>query len=270
MGVKPILFFSGALNARKMCFVYTPPSYNEETDRRYPVVYLLHGLYGGEPDWLERGGAEDTLNRLIAEKRLQECIAVIPGDGGYGQGTFYMDWYDGSGNFEQYITDDLVPFIDKEYRTIATRETRGITGFSMGGFGALSLALHRSDLFGAAASLSGALGSVLGMSSKEFARSDFPRITGPANGPYAKERDLYLLAVRRLGEGTAPAFYFNCGTEDYLLDMNRYYRSHLEKIGYSHRYEEFPGEHGWPYASLHLQDALLFLEENLSKGAAAE
>ena len=265
MGIQPVLFFSAALNARKMGFVYLPEGY-EHSDRRYPVVYLLHGLHGGEPDWPERGGAEATLDCLIRDHRLGECIAVMPGDGGYGQGTFYMDWYDGTGRFEQYITDDLVPFIDTEFRTLAAKETRAVAGFSMGGFGAFSLALRRPDLFGSAASISGALGSVLGMSAKEFARSDFPRMTGPASGPYARERDLYVLAARRLGEGTAPSLYFNCGSEDYLLGMNRYFFGHLGEIGYPHRYEEFPGDHGWPYASSHLADVLLFFEESFAKG----
>jgi S-formylglutathione hydrolase FrmB len=264
MSLKPALFFSGALYARKMCFVYLPPGYGE-TDRRYPVVYLLHGLHGGEPDWPERGGAEAALDRMIAEGQLRACIAVMPGDGGYGQGTFYTDWYDGTGNFEQYITDDLVRFIDGEFSTLAHKEARAVCGFSMGGFGAVSLALRRPDLFGMAASLSGALGSVLGMSHKEFARSDFPRISGPAGGPYAKERDLYLLAARRLREGTAPKLYMNCGSEDYLLGMNRVFRQHLSTAGYPHHYEEFPGEHGWPYATEHLPDALRFIDKQFAE-----
>lgn len=264
MTVQYAAFFSGALFSRKVCCVYVPPGY-ETSDQSYPVVYLLHGLYGCQLDWTQKGSAAETLDRLIQSGELRECIVVMPSDGEAGHGTFYMDWYDGTGNFEQYFVYDLVPYIDRHYRTVADRNHRVIAGLSMGGFGSCYLALRHPDLFGAAASLSGALGSVSSMEEKMFDRSQFPRMTGPAAGPYARERDLHLLASKEAANPQRPSIYFNCGTEDYLFAMNTSFKQHLDSIGYAYEYESFPGVHNWDYWTEHLPDALRFLESWLAK-----
>ncbi|WP_243735366.1 alpha/beta hydrolase [Paenibacillus turpanensis] len=265
MSVTPVSFFSGALYERKTCFVYLPPSY-EETDQAYPVIYLLHGMYGSELDWNYKGNAGQTLDHMISEHRLRECIVVMPSDGGYGHGTYYMDWYDGTGNFEEYLISDLVPFIDNNYRTLKTRDTRVIAGLSMGGFGAFLLSLRNPDLFGAAASLSGALGSAQLMPQKDFDRSEFSRIIGPRNGIHAMEHDLNVLTEMRMQDPPEerPSLYFDCGTEDYLYPMNAAFRNHLQRIGYTHEYQEFSGQHDWNYWTSHLPDTLMYFERYFS------
>lgn len=259
MSVQPVPFFSGALYARKSCFVYLPSSY-ESTDREYPVVYLLHGMYGSESDWLLKGNAEATLNRMMQAGELGECIVVFPNDGGYGQGTFYIDWYDGTGNFEQYIVDDLVPFIDETFRTIKDKQYRYVGGLSMGGFGAFSLALRNPGVFGAAASLSGALGSLRLMPYPNFARSEFPRMFGPRHGERVQAHDQLLLTAALHASVDRPHLYFDCGKEDYLYEYNAAFNRHLDEIGYPHVYTEYLGEHNWAYWTEHLPDALRFFE----------
>jgi putative tributyrin esterase len=261
MSLIPVPFFSSALYARKTCLVYVPAGYETSRDRHYPVIYLLHGMYNYETDWTLRGDAHKLLDRLIEEGSLRPSIVVMPNDGGYGHGTFYTDWYDGTGNFEQYIIHDLVPFIDSELRTVAERSSRVIAGYSMGGFGAVSLALRNPDLFGAAASLSGALGSPEHFPYKDYARSEFPRIFGPAGGPYAKERDLLGLAARMKDAEHAPSVYADCGIDDSLLPFNRGFHQALMTMGYPHVYHEFPGGHDFDYWKVHLEDALRFMED---------
>ncbi|TDF99625.1 alpha/beta hydrolase [Paenibacillus piri] len=260
MSVRPHPFFSGALFARKSCFVYVPEGYDEQSEQRYPVIYLLHGMHGSESHWLQKGSAEQTLDRMMSSCQLRKCIVVMPNDGGYGQGTFYMDWYDGTGNFEQYFIYDLMPDIDKNYRTIQDMRSRAVCGLSMGGFGAFSLSLRNPGLFGAAASLSGALISGANVADN-FARRDVGRMTGPVEGPHAKSYDLHRCASRRVSDMQRPALYFDCGTEDALHHMNADYHRHLDRIGYAHTYREFPGEHTWDYWTEHLPDALGFIEQ---------
>lgn len=260
MAVHPVPFFSGALFARKSCFVYLPPSY-ETSDRTYPVVYLLHGMYGCESIWLTKGNAEHTLDHMIASGQLRECIVVMPNDGEYGHGTFYIDWYDGTGNFEQYLLYDLIPFIDANYRTVAARSHRVVGGLSMGGFGAFSLALRHPETFGAAASLSGALGSAGKLPYQDFSRSDWSRMIGPQAGEYAKQHDLSLLSEKRAAESVRPSLYFDCGKNDFLYPLNVMFRQHLQAIGYTHEYAEFEGEHNWDYWTEHLPDMLRFFEK---------
>ncbi|MBE1441883.1 alpha/beta hydrolase [Paenibacillus sp. OAS669] len=263
MSIRPHPFFSGALFARKSCFVYLPDDY-ETSEDPYPVIYLLHGMYGSESHWLLKGNAETTLNRMMQEGSLRKSIVVFPNDGGYGLGTFYMNWYDGTGNFEDYFIYDLVTEIDKSFRTIPDRAHRVLCGLSMGGFGAFSLALRHPELFGAAASLSGAVTSTA-MITNQYSRSDISRMIGPLHGPYAQSYDLQKLADAQLTNSQRPALYFNCGTEDYLYSMNAAYHEQLERIGYQHIYQEFPGEHNWDYWSKHLPDALRFLEASFQQ-----
>lgn len=264
MTVKPVSFFSAALFSRKTCYVVLPPSY-EQSDRRYPVLYLLHGMNGTEVSWMNNAGAQETVTRFMETGELQECIVVMPNDGEYGQGTFYADWYDGTGNFEQYMVHDLIPFIDQEFRTLGTRESRVISGYSMGGYGAFLLALKHPALFGAASSLSGALGSIRQMPYRDFVRSSFPRMFGPVNGPHASSYDLMLLASERLKGGEKPELYFDCGTEDSLIPLNTGFHQYLNSISYPHAYKEFPGEHNWSYWKEHLPDTLAFFKRYWSE-----
>ncbi|KEQ24402.1 alpha/beta hydrolase [Paenibacillus tyrfis] len=259
MGVTPFAFFSGALFARKLCYVYLPPSYNESEDTRYPVIYLLHGLYGNETSWSVKGNAEQTIEKLMASDDLRESIVVMVSDGGYGHGTFYVNWFDGSGRFEDYFLYDLIPAIDREFRTIAAPSHRALCGLSMGGYGSFVLALRNPHLFGSAASIAGALMSA-GLMTEAFLRTDVCRMIGPAHGPYAQELDLHVLAARRVKEEVRPALHFNCGTADSLFPLNSAYQALLKQIGYSHEYMEFEGDHNWEYFGGHLPEALRFIE----------
>jgi putative tributyrin esterase len=262
MSVRPHPFFSGALFARKTCNVYLPKGY-EQSEQRYPVIYLLHGLNGSESHWLLKGNAEQTLDRMMASGQLRPSIVIMPSDGGYGHGTFYIDWYDGSGNFEQYFLYDLIPEIDKHYRTIADRFHRVVAGLSMGGFGAFSLALRNPDLFSACVSFSGAL-ITKEFVSQQVLTTDAGRMIGPANGPYAQSYDLHKCASRQTANERRPQLYFNCGTGDYLYPLNTAFHQHLDAIGYSHTYREFSGEHNWEYWIERLPDGLLFIESNFA------
>lgn len=112
MTVKSLTIFSNALRSRKTCYIYLPPSY-EHSEQSYPVIYLLHGSHGSELNWIEFGQADVTLDQVIGATELRECIVVMPNDGEYAHGTYYANWYVGSGSFEHYIIDDLVPQIDE-------------------------------------------------------------------------------------------------------------------------------------------------------------
>lgn len=269
MSVMQLPFFSGALYSRHTCNVYLPASYDESGDKRYPVIYLLHGLYGSEAYWLQKCAAEQTLDRMMKEGGLRESIVVFPSDGGYGHGTFYMNWYDGTGRFEDYFLYDLVPAIEAQFRTLAGPDHRALCGLSMGGYGAVVLALRHPALFGTAASLSGALFSPESVT-ESFLRSEVCRMFGPIRGPYALQHDPFTLSEARLQEQAAPRIYFNCGTSDYLYPVNVMFKAHLERIGYAHEYEEFSGEHNADYWTAHLPDALRFIEKSFSLSGAAK
>jgi pimeloyl-ACP methyl ester carboxylesterase len=137
-------------SAKRRFRIYLPPGY-ETSDDRYPVVFALHG-WRGDYEELYMMGSE--LNSLIAEGKAQTMIIVYPD----ADNAFWGSWYHSSatiGDYETYITSELVDYVDANYRTLPNRESRGITGCSMGGDGAIHLAFKYPDVFGAAAPVSG-------------------------------------------------------------------------------------------------------------------
>lgn len=138
--------------------VYLPPGYADQVDRRYPVLYLLHGIEGTYEDWTKPGYGgfriQDAMDSLIAFGRIRAMIVVVPtGKGRRYTGSFYVN-SPTQGNWEDCVTRDLVGAIDAKYRTLADPSSRGIAGHSMGGFGAIHLGMRHPDVFGAVYAMS--------------------------------------------------------------------------------------------------------------------
>ncbi len=135
----------------KVMIVYLPPSY-EFTKKHYPVIYVLHG-FGGDSNSLTRK-MKSAMDRMILSEKIQEVIAVfVDGSNRFG-GSQYLS-SPTIGDYETYIRRDLVNFIDKQYRTIPHRDSRGITGFSMGGYGSMHLSLKYPEVFSVAVAQAG-------------------------------------------------------------------------------------------------------------------
>jgi len=137
---------------RRPVTVYLPPSYAKEKHRRYPVVYLLHGFAADHRAFMK--GAYQNLNvrismdSLIHAGAVKEMIVVTPSARDAFDGSFYIN-SPVTGNWEDFIVKDLVSYIDRHYRTIPKRSARGITGHSMGGFGALRVGMRHPETFSA-------------------------------------------------------------------------------------------------------------------------
>ncbi len=132
--------------------VYLPPSYTQKPDRYYPVIYLLHG-YGGGPDtWNSLHNLPVCMDKAFADG-TRELIIVAPDAQTVHLGSFFSSSVT-IGDWESFIADDLVRYIDSHYRTIRTRDSRGIAGFSMGGYGTLRLTMKRPKTFGVAYAMS--------------------------------------------------------------------------------------------------------------------
>lgn len=126
--------------------VYLPPSYETEAGRRYPVIFLLHGIFDDHGVWLENYEVPAILDRLISESRMPEVIVVMPDGGNKYGGGFYRN-SPVSGHWGDYIASDLVGFIDARFRTLANVDNRAVVGHSMGGYGALNLAMSHPGVF---------------------------------------------------------------------------------------------------------------------------
>jgi putative tributyrin esterase len=214
----------------------------------FATFYLLHGLSDDHTVWLRR-------TRIEWYVREMPLIVVMP-DGFRG---FYTDNADGP-PYARYMAEELVQFVERNFPARRQRESRCVGGLSMGGYGALRLALGYPHLFASANSHSGALMH----GSRSAARPDGPltpaefrRIFG-AN-PQESAHDLVALAHRANESGLPlPRLLIDCGTEDLLVEDNRLLHRELERTGIAHEYREFPGGHTWDYWDDHVRDALAF------------
>ena len=135
--------------------VYLPPSYASSPNKRYPVVYLLHGFGGDEKDWGGYAPVKPAMDTLVRLGIVREMIIVMPNGNNALSGSFYTNSAT-TGNWDDYISGELVAFIDKKYRTIARPESRGLSGHSMGGYGTFAVGIrHAGDIYGALYALSG-------------------------------------------------------------------------------------------------------------------
>lgn len=215
----------------------------------FPVFYLLHGLSDDHTIWQRR----TSIERYVEDLPL---IVVMP-DSGRG---FYTDAEVGP-NHESAIIKDLIPYIDTMFNTKAERGGRVVGGLSMGGYGAMKLALKYPELFCSANSHSGAVawaGRAFG-GDDDWAK-EFSLIVG--KNPQGGSNDCFALADK-IDRKLLPALRIDCGTEDFLIEENRAFTAHLKKIGIPHEYEEFPGSHTWAYWDVHVQEAIAFHRKSL-------
>jgi enterochelin esterase-like enzyme len=127
--------------------VYLPPSYATERARRYPVVYLLHGYGGTDANWTGRQvNLPEIADKLFAARSVREMIVVMPNAFSLHKGSMYSNSVT-TGDWESYVARDLVVYVDGHYRTIPERMSRGLAGASMGGYGAIRIAMKRPDVF---------------------------------------------------------------------------------------------------------------------------
>src|SRR5689334_12369793 len=126
--------------------VFLPPSYAKEKSRRYPVVYALHGYSIGAEQWSKEIHVPQTVEGAFAQG-AKEMIVVLPDSKTVHNGSMYSSSVT-TGDFEQFISRDLVEYIDSHYRTIPSRDSRGLVGHSMGGYGATRIGMKHADVFG--------------------------------------------------------------------------------------------------------------------------
>jgi len=236
-------FFSNSLQKASEMYVILP----EPTVKGpYVTLYQLHGLSDDHTIWVRRTSIERYVSGL-------PLVVVMP-DGGRG---WYTDAVEGFA-YESHIMKDAVGFIEKFFPVKQSREGRAIGGLSMGGYGAMKLALKHPKVFGSVAAHSSAF--EVGHRSVGPDEREGRRVFGsePAGGP----NDLFALA-EKLPKKSAPAIRFDCGKSDFLIESNRRFHRHLARLGVKHTYREYPGVHEWDYWDAHFPEALRFHRKNL-------
>jgi len=241
---------SSALHGQEKSFlVYLPPSYNtpQGKTKHYPTLYLLHGSPGKDDDWVTGGKATDSADTLIATGKIPELIMILPdGSGRSGAPSEWGNSYDQHQRIETYVTNDLVNYVDKHYRTIADATHRGIGGLSMGGFGAMNIAVHHPDVFGTVIALGGyyrADGSVWGKN-PTYIKANSPIDVLPKN-KQAWKLHIYL------GVATNDQPYYN---------DTKQFAQELHKLNIPYTFDLQKGYHSWHIWQVQMYNALTWLQ----------
>ena len=218
----------------------------------YPVVYLLHGLTGHFDNWTDR-------TRLADYATKYNYIIVTP-EGNNG-------WYSDSATvpndkYESYIIQELIPEIDKQFRTRADRNHRAIAGLSMGGYGSIKFGLKHPEMFALVGSFSGAHGAgswtEKEVGTKGYIAESLLGVFGAADSETRKQNDIFKI-VREMPAAriaALPFVYLDCGTEDFLYKNNRDFADLLVEEKVKHEFRQLPGAHDWKFWGAQIQEFL--------------
>ncbi len=232
--VDTLEIFSAAMRKNIKCLVIAPENYRA-TGEPYPVLYLLHGHGGNFAGWLS------DAPQLRQHADNYQMLIVCP-DGGFD--SWYLDSpVDSTVRYDSYISKEVVGFIDYYYNTRRNRAGRAIAGLSMGGHGAITLAIKHLDIFGAAGSMAG------GLDLMPFKKNEWD-LKGVLGSPLTNwqnwEEASAVNFVQRLKGHDLPLI-IDCGLGDFFLDVNREMHQQLLEAKIPHEYTERPGEHNGEY-----------------------
>jgi len=239
----------------RFCAVLPPP-YDAQPERRFPVLYWLHGLGGNEQSFINSGGLT-LLEEMRREHRVGDFILITPDAGS----SFYLNSRDSRDRYEDFFIREFVPAMERRFRIETRRDGRGISGVSMGGFGALHYGLKYPELFGAVSAHSAALMQEPPPAFTSGARLGFLEdVFGYPVDRAFWERNSVFTDARRAPVHLRWRIYFDCGSEDdYGFDEgNRALDRLLTSRGIPHEFHLYPGGHGWGYFARHMPASLEF------------
>ncbi len=253
--------------------ILLPPSYAKSGSRTYPVVYFLHGLNNDQTSWtVDRyGNIQDKVEAMMLSGKIPEIIMVHP----RGDNSFYCNYADGSKRYEDFVVDELASYVESHYRAKKGRENRAIAGTSMGGYGALKIAMKYPERYSACAGHSpiiftgsNPLDVPENMKSSRYYQF-FVSILKPLFGEPIRQ-DLWdannPLLLAKKANLKSLAIYFDYGTEDrYIQSIHldegvKALDAALTQAGEAHTFVVHPGEpHGWALVAAHIGESLPFL-----------
>ena len=249
--------------------VYLPPDY-AASGRRYPVVYLLHGYTDDESAWIQFGEVNLAADRGIAGREIPPLIIVMP-DAGV---SWYINDHRNKVRDEDMFIRELIPHIDKTYRTRPKKEFRGVAGLSMGGWGALVFSMRHPDMFAACAAFSAAVWTDEEYSAME--EKEYLSMLGPVFGPQPAGKARLtahfksyspLDQAKTMGVDTLQKvrYYIDCGDDDELVKGNSALHVILKDRKVSHEFRVRDGGHTWSYWRTGIADGLKFIGQSFHR-----
>jgi putative tributyrin esterase len=253
-----VTFHSPALNRDMQYRAIFPAQIG--SGQKLPVLYLLHGGGGGFRDWSNYSD--------VARYAEQGLILVMP----EGNSSYYTNSVDHpQDRYEDYIIHDLIADVEERFPALSGRQNRAIAGVSMGGFGAVVLALKHPELFVFAAGMS----SALDIPSRPFSIKragqwrQHSSIFGPWGSQSRRDSDPYILA-RSADPTKVPYFFLTCGEQEGLLPIDKKFAAVLQARHFQYEFHTAPGGHDWNQWNRHIPDMVASLMQHLSKKQNAQ
>ena len=221
-------YFSKVTNSWRQFYMYTPPGYDININTKYPVLYILHGGGEDERGWATQGKTDLILDNLIAGKNAKPMIVVMP-DANLGAGGFSAEGIENSLKmFESEIKQEIIPFVEKNYRTLNNANSRALAGLSLGGLHTLYSGINNTDMFSFLGVLSS--GWILPMQSK-FADAQY---------------DFIKTNTDKINKNLKSFWIAMGGKEDIAYNNCQVMLGKLDAMKIKHSYTEYPGGHTWP------------------------
>ena len=244
--VDTVLTYSPSMKKNIKATVVLPDGYS--TAKQYPVLYLLHGYSGNYGDYVNNA----PVVKELADRYQMIMIGV---DGNFS--SWYFDSpIDSSFRYETYVAKELISWVDKNYSTIKDRSGRGICGLSMGGHGALYLAIKHQDVFGAAGSMSG------GVDFRPFPKNwDIAKRLGTYEQNQKVWTEHTVMGIINELKPNSLAIMMDCGVDDFFYPVNLALHQKLLEMKIAHVYIADPGEHSWTYWSNDISYQALFMHK---------
>lgn len=259
---------SKTLNTYRTYSILIPAGYDEQTDQKYPILYLLHGMWDKNQCWAQKGNLLEVYNRLIASDEIDEMIIVTPNAGGNlfaGEinGYFNMpNW-----QYEKFFFTEFLPYIESTYRIKTDKKHRAIAGLSMGGGGSVSYAQRHPDLFESVYAMSASLS--LEVRKKNGQENSELEILRKDLDDSIKQNDCINFVTTadssKIKQLKSIRWFIDCGDDDFLFNCNVHFVQAMKKASIPYQFRVRDGGHDWEYWHSALYICLPFVNRGFKK-----
>ncbi len=253
---------SKVLNVTRKYAVYLPKSYSQSKDKKYPVLYLLHGHNNRYNFWGDNGNLQEIVEDVVAAGKSTEMIIVMPDAASIQNGYFDMEGW----KYETFFFEEFIPYVEMKYRILGDKYSRAIAGFSMGGGGATAYGIKHADMFSAVY----AIGALMTLP------RDGKRLANPPGDPELVAFGTSVLAndciflISYIDKETlrklhTVKWFIDCADADFLLDVNTQFHREMKKAGIPCELRVRDGNHDGEYCMSALYTALPFISNSFGK-----
>jgi len=263
---KNIPLQSEVLKQQMQYSIYLPDEYFTSSEKEFPVIYLLHGLNCNDAQLIDFSEIDVITHRQIKNGVIPPVILVIPFADNHKY--YYMNDHQDINRWEDMFVNEFVPYIESKYRIKAEQKYRGISGISMGGYGALLHSLKYPDMYSACAAFSSGIRTDEQIKDLDMTAYNY-RYGNPLGmnleGDYRltkhyREYDVLTLAEKMpLGELSKTDYLIHCGDNDIFIVGNAKLNASFQKKGVKHTYKVEKGEHSWEYWKKHFWNGIKFV-----------